>query len=106
MQVGIRSGQINTGKGRSTLSEEISMSVSPAVSPKGEKLIYVLFTDGKKSAELTAPQGKVITNNGFDEEEIRKLADYVQNEYQTVLSLAKQVNPMRAFLDSPVRMKE
>ncbi len=72
----------------------------------GEKVVYVLFSDGDKSAELTVPQGKLVKNTGFSNEEIDGLKDYVRNEQDAIFALAKQVNPMRAFLGGPIRRND
>jgi len=83
------------------MNQEISMSVSSMTGSDGEKTVYVLFQDANKTAELKAPTGKLIRNSGFSDEEIAQLKDYVKNEQETILALAKQINPMRAFLGEP-----
>ena len=63
-----------------------------------KKGVYVLFTDGNKSAEFVVPGCRVINNKGFTDEEIQQLYDYVDNEQDYIFSLAKTVDPMRAFM--------
>ena len=80
------------------MNSEIRMSVSSMTRTKDSKAVYILFEDGKKSAEFCLPEGKLVNSKGFSDEEITRLRDYVQNEQDEIYALAKQVNPMRAFL--------
>lgn len=80
------------------MNSEIKMSVSSMTRSDDKKGVYVLFTDGDKSAEFVVPGCKVINNKGFDEEELKQLRDYVDNEQDYIFSLAKTVNPMKAFM--------
>lgn len=80
------------------MNSEIRMSVSSMTRSDDKKGVYVLFSDGDKSAEFVVPGCKVINNKGFDEEELKQLRDYVDNEQDYIFSLAKTVNPMKAFL--------
>ena len=65
---------------------------------KDSKAVYVLFEDGAKSAEFSLPEGKLVRKDGFSDEEIAQLADYIENEQDSIFSLAKEINPMKAFL--------
>lgn len=80
------------------MNSEIRMSVSSMTRKDDRKGVYVLFSDGDKSAEFVLPECKVINNKGFDEEELKQLRDYVDNEQDYIFSLAKTVNPMKAFM--------
>lgn len=86
------------------MNSEIKMSVSSVTRSDDKKGVYVLFTDGDKSAEFvigseeSGYKCKVINNKGFDEEELKQLRDYVDNEQDYIFSLAKTVNPMKAFM--------
>lgn len=80
------------------MNSEIKMSVSSMTRTEDKKGVYVLFTDGDKSAEFVVPGCRVISNKGFSEGEIQQLHDYVDNEQDYIFSLAKTVNPMRAFM--------
>lgn len=67
--------------------------------------VHILVTLGpslvqskNKSAEFVVPGCRVISNKGFTEGEIQQLHDYVDNEQDYIFSLAKTVNPMRAFM--------
>lgn len=80
------------------MNEEIRMSVSSMTRNKDSKAVYVQFQDGSKSAEIALPEGRLVRNDGFTDEEIERLTDYVNNEQETIYGLAKQINPIRAFL--------
>ena len=75
------------------------MSVSSMTRNKDNKAVYVLFQDGDKSAEISLPGCSLINNHGFSDEEIAQLTDYVENEQDSIYELAKQINPMKAFLE-------
>lgn len=80
------------------MNESISMSVSSMTRNGEEKAIYILFTDGDKTAEFTMPEVKAISNSGFTREEMGKLREYVENEQDYIYSIAKKVDPMKNFL--------
>jgi hypothetical protein len=80
------------------MNSEIKMSVSSMTRTKDSKAVYILFEDGSKNAEFCLPEGKLVKNSGFSEEDIAQLKDYVENEQDSILEIARQVNPMRAFL--------
>lgn len=80
------------------MNSEIRMSVSSMTRTDDKKGVYVLFTDGDKSAEFVVPGCKVISNKGFSDEDLKNLRDYVENEQDYIFSLAKNINPIKAFL--------
>lgn len=80
------------------MKDEITMSVSSLIRKDGEKALYVLFSGKDSSAEFVLPEGKLLQGKGFSEEEIAKLQEYVQNEKDSIYSMAREVNPMKAFL--------
>ena len=80
------------------MSNEIKMSVSSMTRTKYNKAVYVLFQDRDKNAEFSLPGCKLLNNRGFSTEEISQLKDYINNEQERIYSLAKEVNPMRAFM--------
>lgn len=80
------------------MNSEINMTVSTMTRHKDEKAIYVLFTDGAKSAEFAVPEDRLVKNVGFSDEEIAQLTDYVSNEHDSIFAIAKKVNPMKNLL--------
>lgn len=80
------------------MNSEIKMSVSSMTRKDEKKGVYVLFTDDEKTVEFIVPDGKIVSNNGFAEDELRQLKEYVLNEQDYIFSLAKTVNPIKAFM--------
>ncbi|MBO4845095.1 MAG: hypothetical protein J5525_02195 [Lachnospiraceae bacterium] len=80
------------------MSSEIKMSVSSMTRTNDSKAVYILFQDKDRTAEFSLPGGKLLSNNGFECEEIDQLKDYIDNEQDSIYALAKQVNPMKAFM--------
>ena len=80
------------------MNSEINMTVSTMTRHGDEKAIYVLFTDGAKSAEFAVPDDRLVKNDGFSDEEIAQLTDYVSNEHDSIFAIAKKVNPMKNLL--------
>lgn len=80
------------------MNDTVRMSVSSMTRHGDNKAIYVLFTDGDNSAEFTVPGCTLLNSKGFDDEEIHQLKDYVENETDYIYSIAKGVNPMKAFM--------
>lgn len=84
------------------MEQEIRMSVSSFVRNGDEKAVYVQFQDGSKTAEIRTPDGKLLQNNGFAPDEIKRLQEYCEREKDTIFELARSVNPVKAFLESPI----
>jgi len=80
------------------MNNEIKMSVSSLTRKDNDKAVYVLFQDRNKTAEFALPGCRLINNYGFNEVELSQLKEYVDNEQDKIYSLAKQVNPMKAFM--------
>lgn len=90
---------VNLAYGRNSMPEEMKMSVSGAVkNKKGEKVVYVTFEDGSRSAEGILPDGKIAKSTGFTQEEIKALEQYMVMQKDTIMQMASTVNPMKAFL--------
>lgn len=81
-----------------TMNEDIKMSVSSMTRNKDKKAVYVFFQDGDKTAEFTLPGCELVKNNGFLDDDIRHLKDYIDNEQDTIFAMAKQVNPIKAMM--------
>ncbi len=88
------------------MNAQVTMNVSSLMRHDGEKAVYVLFRDAKKQAEFLLPEEKVLRNEGFTEEELRQLKEYVANEKDTIMRVAASVNPMKAFLEERVKPEE
>ena len=81
------------------MSENVNMSVSSPVVKGDKKLVYVMFSEADKSAEFEAPGGELVKNVGFSDEDITILKDYILNNWETIFGMAKEIDPMKAFLE-------
>ena len=81
------------------MNGEMKMSVSSIVSRDGKREIYVLFTEGKRSAEGRLSDYKMLSSKGFTAEEVAALETYMRQETNTILRMAKNINVMDAFLN-------
>ena len=80
------------------MNSEIRMNVSSLIRKDGDKAIYVMFTDDTRQAEFVIPEGRLLNNSGFSDEEIGKLKDYLKNDQDHIYEIAKKVNPMKGFM--------
>ena len=77
---------------------EMKMSVSSMTRAGEKKAVYVLFQDGKKEAEFALPGCRSVRNMGFSEDEVKALRNYVDTEQDRIYAMAKEVNPIKAFM--------
>lgn len=80
------------------MNENIDMKVSSIIRKDGDKAIYVLFSEDERSCEFVLPEKKLLSNHGFREDEIMELTDYITNEADSILDIAKNVDPMKGFM--------
>lgn len=80
------------------MSDEFTMSVSPVCLKDGQKVAYVSFTDGKRSAEGKIPECKIVSATGFDDNEIRMLEEYMEQELSRLKRMAASIRLMDAFM--------
>lgn len=76
----------------------MNMQVSSFCNKNGERIAYVTFSDGKRSAEGEIPSCRIASNNGFSEEEIACLETYMKANLDMLKDMAKTVNPLKAFM--------
>lgn len=76
----------------------MDMSVSPICEKEGQKYAFVTFSDGKRIAEGRIPECKLISGEGFSEEEKQALEDYMRSQLTTLKKMAAGVNVFSAFL--------
>ena len=83
------------------VDSEITMTYSAILRDKaGNRVIRVQFernTDsGKEIAEGLLPDGVIQRQNGFSDEEIRDLEEYLKNNSDDIFSRAKEIsNPLK-----------
>lgn len=72
--------------------------VSAVMGDGDNKKIYVLFSDKDRSAEATIPDCKIISNKGFDDDEIGQMEAYLQMNKELIINEASRINPIKSFL--------
>ena len=79
--------------------EEVKMIISCVVAKGDRKMVRVSFLRGKDYAEGILPDGMIEKSRGFSEEEVVKLENYMRANRQDILRRAKEINPLRNWLD-------
>ena len=80
-------------------NDSMNMSVSPITHDKtGKPQVFVQFSDGKRFAEGRLPGATIVSSEGFSDEELSALKLYMKKEKATILTMAKKINVMDAFL--------
>ena len=59
------------------MNDQIKMSVSPMMHSKNGKSIFVMFQDADRYLEISLPEFKVMSNQGFSEDEIVRFEGYL-----------------------------
>lgn len=80
------------------MDKEMNMSVSPICVKDGEKYAFVSFTDGNRTAEGKIPDCKILSNNGFDQEEVAQLETYMEQELLQLKKMAAGIRLFDAFM--------
>jgi len=79
-------------------NKEVNMSVSPICVKDGKKYAFVVFSDESRSAEGRIPECKIISNNGFSEQEVEQLEEYMQRELTELKKMAAGIRFIDAFM--------
>lgn len=82
------------------MSDELKMSVSPICTKDGKKYAFVSFTDEVRTAEGKIPDCTIISNDGFSEDEVQQLEEYMKHELPQLKKMAAGINVMEMFLNS------
>ena len=95
------------------------MLVSCVVEKEGRKIVRLSFLREMKKghsmeeghsmergrsmdyAEGILPDGMVVKSEGFTEEEVRKLEAYIRANRKDIMKRAKEINPLRNWINSP-----
>ena len=75
------------------------MLVSCVVEKEGRKMVRLSYLRGKDYAEGILPDGIVTRSEGFSEEEVRKLEAYIRANRKDILKQAKEINPLRNWMN-------
>ena len=79
-------------------NEEMKMTYSGIVTKDGRKKISVIFEAGKKLAEASLPDCKIIRNEGFEPDELVILEKYLQMNQMDIIKKAKEITGIRGFM--------
>ena len=79
--------------------DEVKMLISCVVEKEGQKMVRISFLRGKDYAEGMLPEGMVVKSEGFTQEEVKKLEDYIRANRQDILRQAKEINPFRNWIN-------
>lgn len=64
----------------------------------GKRIAYVQFNDEGKCAEAIIPDCEFISNEGFSDEELNSMKDYLIDNLATIKRTAASVNPISALM--------
>ena len=78
------------------MNGKMDMSISQIFQKDGKPTAFVLFSEGRKSAEGKIPDCTIISNDGFSEKEVKAL----ELQQEAILKTAKEVNIMKAFMQN------
>ena len=82
------------------MNGKMNMSISQIFQKDGKPTAFVLFSEGRKSAEGKIPDCTIISNDGFSEKEVKALELYLKMQQESILKTAKEVNFMKAFVQN------
>ena len=74
------------------------MLISGMVENRGRKVVRVSFLRGRDYADGLLPEGIIEKAQGFTDEEVQKLEDYLRFNRQDIIKQAKEINPLRSWL--------
>lgn len=77
------------------ISADINMLISGMIKKDGKSFARVSFLRDKCWAEGIVPDGVIEKSEGFSEEELTQLAEYLVQEKDMILEQAMGVNPLR-----------
>lgn len=80
------------------MEEQIKMCVSSIMGTQDNYTIYVTFQDDDRYLELAFPECKIMSNKGYLEDEVAQLTLYAKKEKDSIISLAKGINPVKAMM--------
>lgn len=76
----------------------MNMTISGIIEKDGEKAAYVNFEDGACKAEAIIPDCKVLNSEGFTEEEVHMLEQYLIANLADLKKEAAKISPFRAMM--------
>ena len=79
------------------MSRELKMSVSAVCTKDEKQYAYVSFSDENRVAEGKIPECIIISNQGFTEDEVVQLEDYMRRELRTLKKMAAGIRLIDAL---------
>lgn len=74
---------------------ELHCTHSSVLSKNGKSFVLVRFELGDQSAEGTLPDCIILRSNGFTQEEIEELEDYMDQNRQQIIDAAKSISNIK-----------
>lgn len=78
--------------------DEVRLDISGVMEKDGKRIAYVRFSRGEDYAEGYIPDCVFTEVNGFSEEEIYQLKEYLQNNLSEFKRRAASIDPLKAFM--------
>ena len=78
--------------------EEVRLTHSGIFTKDGRRCVSVRFERGRDVAEAILPACRVTKNEGFTDEEVRGLEQYLESKNDEIFAKAKEINPIRGIL--------
>ncbi|MDE6737836.1 MAG: hypothetical protein K2K07_01910 [Lachnospiraceae bacterium] len=88
----------NDGNKGIDVGQDVKILVSGVIRKDDRIFARVIFMRGMDWAEGMVPDGTIGESEGFTQEEIAQLEDYLVREKDMLISQAKEVNPLRNML--------
>ncbi|MBR3605992.1 MAG: hypothetical protein IKL51_00215 [Lachnospiraceae bacterium] len=79
------------------MSQELNMSVSGVCTKENKQYAFVTFSDGIREAEGRIPECVIISNRGFEEEQVKQLENYMRRELKTLKKMAAGIRLIDAL---------
>ena len=76
----------------------MNMIVSGVSEYEGTKRAYVRFEEGNLYAEGTIPDCKIQSSEGFSDDELEALSQYMRENLEMLKRKAAECNPIRAMM--------
>lgn len=76
----------------------MNMLVSGISEKDGKKVAYIMFEDDIRSAEGIIPECSITSNNGFTDDEVAQLEDYMKENLAMLKRQAAGINPIKAMM--------
>ena len=79
-------------------STDAKMNISGILHRGESRSVCVMFEDRGRSVEIRMPEGEILANNGYNDSEIDDILSYLNTNIDDIMSTAKSINPMKAFM--------